>query len=426
MNHDDRTSTFPAPASYAPEAVSNAAPVLEVTAAPPAPVDAAPPLAAEATPGPAVAEAEPAAPVPALAEVAPEPRLHVAEAPPTEAAPVPEAVPVSEPDAQGVAEAETGAPEPDGPAAETEPQASHEGTTAPEADRPPKPPVDPEVLAARKLRAQQSWDRVVAARESSETLTGSVTAVVKGGVLVDVGGIRGFLPASQVRLAKDAAIETLVKTKLPLKVIDIDQTRRRIVVSHRRALDDERRTKRSELLASLAVGQVREGVVARLADFGAFVDLGGIDGLIPMRELAFERVEKVADVLAPGDTVMVEILRIEEGGKKISLSRKNALPDPWRDHAAVLRPGQTVEGTVVAKEGRLQVEIAPGIVGSVREGDADPADYEIGEKIEVVVRFADRRARRIGLTTLHGAAAVAAMPTSSGFAPLGVELGRRI
>jgi len=120
----------------------------------------------------------------------------------------------------------------------------------------------------------------------------------------------------------------------------------------------------------------------------------------------------------------VEVLRIDENGKKISLSRKNALPDPWRDHANVLKQGSTVEGKVIGKEPRLQVEIAPGVVGSIREGDADPADYEIGEAIEVMVRRVDRATRRITLTTLHGAAAVPP-PSSTGFAPLGVELGRR-
>jgi ribosomal protein S1 len=215
-------------------------------------------------------------------------------------------------------------------------------------------------------------------------------------------------------------------------VLDIDAGRRRIVVSQRRAVDEERRTKRSELLRSLEVGQVREAVVARLADFGAFVDLGGIDGLIPMRELAFERVEKTSDVLNVGDRVTVQVLRIEEGGKKIALSRKNALPDPWRDHAALLRNGTTHQGKVVGKEPQLIVELAPGVTGSVRADEADPADYELGEAIEVTVRSVDRVRRRINLTTMQAAAAMAAAAapqqtsmTASGFAPLGIELAQR-
>ena len=288
----------------------------------------------------------------------------------------------------------------------------------------------PETVDPRRARAQAAWERVVAAHAAGEHVTGNVTAAVKGGLLVDVGGIRGFLPASQVRVTIGTALETLVKTKLPLKILDVDAGRRRIVVSQRRAVDEERRTKRSELLRSLEVGQMREVVVARLTDFGAFVDLGGIDGLIPMRELAFERVEKAGDVVNVGDRINVQVLRIEEGGKKIALSRKNALPDPWRDHAALLRNGTTIEGKVVGKDPQLIVEIAPGVTGAVRRDDVDPNDYDIGEAIEVMVRSVDRMRRRISLTTMHAAAAAAAMPqmsssTTSGFAPLGVELAQR-
>jgi predicted RNA-binding protein with RPS1 domain len=348
------------------------------------------PVAAEAS---VSAEAPAAAETPAAAEAAMAPTAQAASEPPTAA---------------------------EAPAATEAPAASE---AAPAAEAPaaqPKPPDE------RRIRAQQAWERVVNARESGETLNGTVTAAVKGGLLVDVGGIRGFLPASQTRVESGTPIEAMVKAKLPLKVIDVDTGRRRIVVSHRRALQDERRAKRNELLRSLAIGQVREGVVVRIADFGAFVDLGGVDGLIPMRELAFERIEKASDVVKIGEKLQVEVIRIEDNGKKIALSRKNALPDPWRDHAAVLKQGATVEGKVVAKDPRLQVELAPGVVGSLRENDVNPADYEIGEAIEVTVRRVDRATRRITLSPVN------AMPepqpqqqTSSGFAPLGVELGRR-
>jgi predicted RNA-binding protein with RPS1 domain len=372
------------------------APLAEVPAFEPPPAE----IAATEAPEPPAPEPAPSAEV-----TAPEPHADV---------PAPVEAPVAEP--EGAVAVAAPIPEPA--------SAAPEGEVAAAVPEPkPTPPPNP-ANEERRQRAQQAWERVVAARESGEVLTGTVTTAVKGGLLVDVGGIRGFLPASQVRVTIGTAIDTLVKTKIPLKVIDVDQTRRRIVVSNRRAADEERRSKRTELLRSLAVGQVREGVVVRLADFGAFVDLGGVDGLIPMRELAFERVEKSSDVVKVGEVLPVEVLRIDENGKKISLSRKNALPDPWRDHANVLKQGSTVEGKVVAKEPRLQVEIAPGVVGSIRDSDADPADYEIGEAIEVLVRRVDRATRRITLTTLHGASAVPP-PSSTGFAPLGVELGRR-
>ena len=285
---------------------------------------------------------------------------------------------------------------------------------------------DPSV-EERKVRAEENWQRIVAARASGETVTGVATGLTNGGLLVEVGGIPGFLPASQARLAEGAALDSLVKTKLPLAIVDVDPARRRVVVSQRRALENIRRAKRAELLGSLQVGQLHEAVVVRLAPFGAFIDIGGVEGLVPMSELAFERIESVGDVLAVGDRLPVTVLRIDDGGRKIAFSRKNALPDPWRDHADVVRVGARVDGKVVGKEAGkdpgMLVELAPGVVGTVRDSDADPADYEIGETIEVSVRFVDRRNRRIRLTTVFDAD-TGAGDSNSGFAPLGAELRR--
>jgi len=272
----------------------------------------------------------------------------------------------------------------------------------------------------RRRRAQEAWTRISAARENNELLQGYVKSAVKGGLLVEIDGYRGFLPASQAGPSKGTALEPLVNTTIPLRVLDVDEARKRVVVSHRRALQDERRASRAELMRSLTVGEERDATVLRLTDFGAFVDLGGVDALIPASELAFERVEKPSDVVHPGDRFKVRVLRVENGGKKIAVSRKGALPDPWRDHAEIIKQGHVVEGKVVAKEPRLQIEIAPGVLGSLGERDADPAEYEIGETVEVSIRSVDYRNRRIRLTTAHSASSFS--PT--GFAPLGVELKR--
>ncbi|MBV9271959.1 MAG: S1 RNA-binding domain-containing protein [Candidatus Eremiobacteraeota bacterium] len=273
-----------------------------------------------------------------------------------------------------------------------------------------------------RRRAQENWQKLAGSKESGQVLEGTVTAAVKGGLLVDLSGFRGFLPASQVRVEKGTALDTLVKHKLPLRVIDVDEGRRRVVVSHRKALESQRRADRAELLRSLQVGDDREATVMRLTDFGAFVDLGGVDALIPMNELAFDRVEKASDVVQPGEKITVRVIRVDQGGKKIAVSRKGALPDPWRDNAETLRQGNVIEGKVVAKEPRLQVEIAPGVVGSISDREANPEDYEIGEAVEVSVRSVDWRGRRLRLSTMHHAAQTI---SSSGFAPLGEELKSR-
>ena len=288
-----------------------------------------------------------------------------------------------------------------------------------QAEKPEAQAPSPEVSEGRR-KAQAAWERLVSARASNETIQGAVKSLVKGGLLLDIDGYRGFLPASHVRVAKGTPLESLVNTTVPVKVIDVDEQRKRLVVSHRRAMEEERRSARAQLLQSLKVGEERDATVVRLADFGAFVDLGGIDALIPLGELAFERVEKAADIVHPGEKLKVRVLRIDEGGKKIAVSRKGALADPWRDHSDLLRQGNVVEGTVIAKEPRLTIELAPGVSGTLGDRDADPSEYEIGEKVEVTIRNVDFRNRRIRLSTPHAAQSY----NSSGFAPLGTELGR--
>ena len=272
-----------------------------------------------------------------------------------------------------------------------------------------------------RKRAEATWQRLLGARASGETVEATVKTAVKGGLLVDVDGYRGFLPASQAGVAKGTPLQTLAGSTLKLKVLDVDEERKRLVVSHRQAQQEQRRAARAELLASLKVGEQREATVVRLADFGAFVDLGsGIDALIPASELAFERVNKPSDVVNVGDHLTVRVLRVENGGKKIAVSRKGALSDPWRDHANVLQRGKVIEGKVVAKEHGLDVEIAPGVIGTISDREANPEDYEIGETLEVSVRSIDFRMRRLRLSTLHSASSF----STTGFAPLGEELRR--
>ncbi len=273
----------------------------------------------------------------------------------------------------------------------------------------------------RRLRAQATWQRLVDARASGASIQATVKNAVKGGLLVDIEGYRGFLPASQIGLPKGTPIETLSGSSVTLKVLDVDETRKRVVVSHRRAVQEDRRAARAELLRSLKVGAEHEATVVRLADFGAFVELGaGVDALIPASELAFERVEKPSDVVNVGDRLNVRVLRVENGGKRIAVSRKGALSDPWREHAALLKQGSVVEGKVVRKERGLDVEIAPGVVGSVSDREANPDEYEIGESVEVSIRSVDYRGRRLRLSTMHSAASFG----SDSFAPLGKELFR--
>ena len=325
--------------------------------------------------------------------------------------------------------------QPENPQPAAEPQAQEPEAQEPQAQEPqaqePQPQEAPtqEAQAAakaasdeRRKAAQANWQRLVDAKSSGDTVEGLVKTPVKGGLLVDISGYRGFLPASQTGVAKGTPLETLVKSTVPLKVLDVDEGRKRVVVSHRRAVQEQRRGDRQELIRSLKVGEERESTVVRLTDFGAFVDLGsGVDALVPVSELAFERVEKPADVVHVGEKMKVRILRVEQNGKKIAASRKGALSDPWREHAEVLKQGKTLEAKVIGKDRRLDVELAPGVTGSISDREVNPEDYEIGETIEVTVRSIDFRNRRLRLGSPHTAAA--SQQSSTSFAPLGAELG---
>ncbi len=352
---------------------------------------------------------------------APSQHLVAETPPPVEALAEPVVEPATAPVAAEAAAAPVAAEATAPVAAEAAAPAAAEATAAPvAAEATASKGPTPEQLAARQ-RAQERWERLVAAHTSGESREARVKSLVKGGLLLDIDGYRAFLPASQSGEQRGAALDPLVGTTVHVKVIDVDEARKRLVVSRRRALAQERRESRSATIASLEVGKECEATVVRLTDFGAFVDLGGgVDALVPMSELDFERVAKASDVVSVGERLRVRILRVEGNGKKIAASRKAMLADPWRDNAALLRNGATVEGTVVALEPRLSVEVAPGIVGNISDREADPADYAIGEKVEVTIRSLDMRARRLRLSVLHGTPAM----TSTGFAPLGQELRR--
>jgi transcriptional accessory protein Tex/SPT6 len=193
----------------------------------------------------------------------------------------------------------------------------------------------------------------------------TVTQVVKGGVLVDLG-MRGFVPASQIRRQPVGNLDELVGKHLRLKVIDLDHKRHRVVLSQRLVLEEELNAEEAELLGTLAVGQIREGVVVRLAEFGAFVDLGGIDGLIHNSELSYARIKHPSEVVKIGDVVQVEVMKFDPDAKKVSLSLKHALPDPWVEHAEQLFEGNSADRA--SRQGHPELSARRDHPGRARDG----------------------------------------------------------
>ena len=258
-------------------------------------------------------------------------------------------------------------------------------------------------LSERRARALKTWEKVIEAHEHDEVIEATVTQVVKGGVLVDLG-MRGFVPASQIRRQPVGNLDELVGQRLRLKVIDLDHKRHRVVLSQRLVLEEELQAKKQELLDTLEVGQIREGVVVRLADFGAFVDLGGIDGLIHNSELSYARIKHPSEVVKIGDVVQVEIMKFDPEAKKVSLSLKHALPDPWDEHADKLYETNKLAAQVVkVTPNYLLVEIIPGHSrdGSQRRVRRRRRSTCPGQEVEVTLLTINHTTRRITASIQH-------------------------
>lgn len=203
------------------------------------------------------------------------------------------------------------------------------------------------VLQLSKKRAdfEKAWDRVQECLKSGEVVMAKVSERVKGGLVVDLG-IRGFVPASHVGNGKLKNLDKFVGTEIPLKVLEVDRGARKVVLSNRIATEEEREKQKAETLSNLEEGQVRTGIVRRVTDYGAFVDLGGIDGLLHVSEMSWTRVKHPSDVVKVGQEVQVKILRLGSNEGRVSLGMRQILPDPWESVGEKYRTGDVVEGEV--------------------------------------------------------------------------------
>lgn len=221
------------------------------------------------------------------------------------------------------------------------------------------------LLSQRRLEARKVWDEIEKKFEAGETLTVPVTQIVKGGLVVDAG-IRGFVPASMV---SDHFVEDFNQYKgqeLELKIVEIEPSENRLILSHKEIVQQEREAKKQEVMSQLAAGDVLDGKVARLTNFGAFIDLGGVDGLVHVSEISYERVGKPSDVLKVGEDVKVKVLAVDPEKDRISLSIKQTLPQPWDNIEEKVAEGDVLDGKVkrLTSFGAF-VEVFPGVEGLV-------------------------------------------------------------
>lgn len=261
------------------------------------------------------------------------------------------------------------------------------------------------VLSKRKVDAEDSWDSLEEKFNNKETIETEVRDVVKGGLVVDLG-VRGFIPAS---LVEDYFVESFEEYKgrtMTFKIVEMDKEKNRLILSHRAVIQEEKASQKDVVLEGLKEGQVLEGTVQRLASFGAFVDIGGIDGLVHISQLSHDHIDKVSDILKEGDKVNVKILSVDRDSERISLSIKDTLPGPWEGIEDRAPKGVVLKGTVkrLVSYGAF-VEVLPGVEGLVHISRISHqhigTPHEVlkeGQQVDVKVLEVNREEKRLSLS----------------------------
>ena len=268
------------------------------------------------------------------------------------------------------------------------------------------------VLSLRKARSEGIWQAVAEKESEGEILDAEVREQNKGGLIVNIMGLRGFLPSSQVARQFSGNLMELVGTKIPVKILEVNRKRNRLIVSQRAAQDEDRARQREELFEKLKVGDVITGKVSGVTSYGAFVNLGGADGLIHISELSWDRINNVSDVLTVGDEVSVKVIKLDPELSRISLSLRQMSQDPWDTIEQQFPPGKAVPGIVTkTKKYGAFLQIADGVEGLLHISELSWDHVErtedvlkVGEEVEVMVLSADKVRRRISLSLrqLHG------------------------
>lgn len=261
------------------------------------------------------------------------------------------------------------------------------------------------ILSKKRARFERAWRRIEAAAESGEPVIGAVIEVVKGGLIIDLG-VRGFLPASLVDIRRVPNLDEYLGQNIQCKVIELNRSRNNVVLSRRAVLEEERKEQRQAILERLQPGLIIEGQISNIVDFGAFVDLDGIDGLIHISELSWSHVNHPSEILSIGDTVQVKVLDIDRDRQRISLGLKQTQEDPWQRVVDTYNVGDELEGTVtkVVAFGAF-VEILEGVEGLVHISELAQQHVENpreivqpGDEVKVKILEIDSERRRLSLS----------------------------
>ena len=258
-------------------------------------------------------------------------------------------------------------------------------------------------LSLKRIAFAQAWAQLNDAKIQGDTILAKVVSTVKGGVLVDVADLKGFIPSSQLRTG--TPFDGLIDQKIEVKVLEADPKKNKLILSQRQAVAEQRDQVVDNVLSSLEEGQVVKGNVVRITDFGAFVDINGIDGLLPISEISWQRIKHPSDVITLGDTIEVKIIKIDTELKRISLSLKRMGENPWQQIEGQFEEGQVVKGTVnkVTTFGAF-INIFPGVeallpVSEMSDENVNPFNmFKVGSEVDVLIKKFTPKEHRIALS----------------------------
>ena len=261
------------------------------------------------------------------------------------------------------------------------------------------------ILSKKRAMYERAWGRIQGIADEGGTVEGTVIEVVKGGLIVDIG-LRGFLPASLVDLRRVRDLDPYIGETITAKVIELDRARNNVVLSRRAHLEEALAEERTEFMDNLHEGEIREGTVSSVVNFGAFVDLGGMDGLVHVSELSWQHVNHPSELVKVGDKVTVKVLEVDRDRERISLSIRQTAEDPWETFASAHEVGDVVEGTVTKTVpfGAF-VSVAEGVEGLVHVSEiamhrveSPELELSIGQKVQVKITEKEDERRRISLS----------------------------
>jgi small subunit ribosomal protein S1 len=262
------------------------------------------------------------------------------------------------------------------------------------------------ILSKQKADFMRVWDRIREVHDSGQSIEGRVARRIKGGVVVDIMGVDAFLPGSQISLRQVPDFDALINQMMAVKIIKLNKNRRNIVVSRRVVLEEERETMRSSLLSEIAVGQVRQGVVKNITDFGVFIDMGGVDGLLHITDMSWGRIRHPSEMVQLGDKINVKILDFDDKTQRISLGLKQMTPYPWENIEQKFPIGKKITGKVVSiTDYGAFIELEKGIEGLIHISEMSWTQHikhpskimNAGDAVDAVVLSVDKENEKISL-----------------------------